>query len=88
VVKLRDWDDNNCLDPKFLPLQPVKETQFGGWSFNATTNKLTLIFEWDQSGASVVEAWDYNVIQLSTDHFLLMDDTDPAERNYMRLERR
>ncbi len=87
-TKYRDWQDNNCQNPLFQPIETSKETIGGGWSFDGATNKMTLIFEMNDTGASVVEAWEYDVVKISNSQFLLADLSNPSERYYLRFEKR
>ncbi|HEY0058623.1 MAG TPA: hypothetical protein VGB56_05775 [Flavisolibacter sp.] len=86
-TKHRDWDDNNCQSPKFHPVETENETRFGGWNFDAATNRLTLIFELDQAGTSLIQAWEFDVVKINNGHFIVVDNSDPTERFSMRLEK-
>lgn len=59
----------------------------GAWAYNSITNKIILIFEFDDMGIPVQEAWEYDVIKVSNNNFIMVDNWDPQFPYYMRLEK-
>ncbi len=59
----------------------------GGWSFNSSTKKLTIIFEIDEFGYSMVEAWEFNVIKETNTNFIIIDQSDPTDPYFIRLQK-
>lgn len=59
------------------------DTLVGGWSYNSTTHKMILIFEFDYYGVPEPEAYEYDVIKVNDNHFILKDIDD----YYIRFER-
>ena len=60
------------------------DSLIGGWSLNSTTNKLLLIFEFDYMGYPEPEVWEYDVIKVNNNHWIMKD---PWYDYYIRLER-
>jgi hypothetical protein len=85
--KLLLRDSSTCQRFKFSPVESYSEAMTGAWSFNSATNKITMIFETDGYGTSVVEAWEYDVVKVNNTHFIMIDNYDPAYPYYMRLQK-
>ena len=56
----------------------------GAWSYNSTTGKMVIIFEFDDNGIATPEAYEYKLIKLSNNKIYLYDQ-DWEE--YLRLEK-
>jgi hypothetical protein len=80
-------DSSSCQQIKFSAPSNYAYGFTGAWSFNSVTNKILLVFETDSDGNSVVEAWEYDVIKINNDHFILADNYDPTHINYYRLQK-
>lgn len=57
---------------------------FGGWSYNSTTGSLLLIFDLNYNNLVEPEIWEFKVIKINNNHFLMYD---PIENQYIRWER-
>ncbi|MDZ4794538.1 MAG: hypothetical protein SGI83_09695 [Bacteroidota bacterium] len=86
IEQLKDLDQFNstCSQFTFYPIDNYADSLTGAYSFNSTTNKLILIFEFDGLGLPDPEYWEYDVIKLNNNHFILRD---PIENYYIRFER-
>jgi len=87
AFKLVDNTTSNCQQIFWEPVAVDIDAITGGWTFNSATNKITLIFEFDDSGIPVVEAWEYDVIKVSNNHFIMVDNYDPSFPYFMRMEK-
>ncbi len=85
--KYLNHPSSTCQQFVFEPVSSYSDAMIGGWSFNSATNKITLIFESDYSGQSVVEAWEYDVVKVSNNQFIMVDTNDPTFPYFMRLEK-
>jgi hypothetical protein len=56
----------------------------GAWSYNSSTNKMILIFEFDDLGYPEPEVWEFDVIKVSDTHWILRD---PWDDYYYRWQR-
>ena len=56
----------------------------GAWSYNSTTGKMIIIFDFDDMGIAEPEAYEYKLIKLSNNKILL-NDQDWGD--YLRLEK-
>ncbi len=60
------------------------DTVLGAYNYDAATKKLILIFEFDMQGIPEPEYWEYTVIKINDNHFILRD---PIDDYYIRFER-
>lgn len=60
------------------------EKTLGGWSYNSTTGSLLLIFDLNYYNIMEPEVWEYKVIKINNNHFLMYV---PGEDIYIRWER-
>jgi hypothetical protein len=63
---------------------PYTDTTTGGYSYNATTNKIVFIWEFDAQGIPEPDLWEYEVTKINDNHFILRD---PTSNYYIRFER-
>jgi hypothetical protein len=82
-----DYMNSTCSNILFYPTSNYTDIITGAWSFNSATNKVTLIFEFDDMGVPIVEAWEYDVIKLNNNHFIMIDNTYPADPFYIRWQK-
>ena len=75
---------STCTQFVFYPVENWSDSITGAWSFNSSTNKMVLIFEFDSSGYPDPEVWEYNVIKVSDTHWILKD---PWDDYYYRWQR-
>lgn len=82
-----DMGVGSCSHIVFGPTQDEAELITGAWSYNSATHKITLIFEFDDMGVPVEEAWEYDVIKVNNNHFIMVDNWDPSDPYFMRMEK-
>jgi hypothetical protein len=63
------------------------QTIKGAWSYNSTTHKLIIVFEFEDTGVPIEEASEYNLIQVNSKNAILADITNPSYPNYIRMEK-
>ncbi len=80
-----DFDNSTCSQIRYLPLEKDVVKSIGGWSFNSTTSKLTIVFDYSDPGSVNFEAWEYKLIKVSNNNFLLQDLASPP--GYIRFEK-
>lgn len=83
-IKFLDDNGSTCTQFIFHPVMNYKDSIMGAWSFNSTTNKMILIFEFDSSGYPDPDIWEYDVIKVSNTQWILKD---PWDDYYYRWER-
>jgi hypothetical protein len=59
----------------------------GAWTFNSTTNKIIMVFEFDDMGIPVEEIWEYDVTKVNNNHFIMIDNADPLDPYFYRMEK-
>jgi hypothetical protein len=79
--------NSNCSNLVATPVQTQTEIFTGAWSYNSSANKLVIVFEFDDTGLPVEEAYEFNLIKVNNKNLLLVDNTDPAEPEYSRFEK-
>ena len=82
--KSLDIQNSNCSQFIFNPIFNFGDSVTGAYSFNLNTNKLVLIFEFDYQGIPNPEYWEYDVIKINDNHFILRD---PIDDYHIRFER-
>lgn len=75
---------SSCSLFSFMPVSNYSDSLTGAYSFNSTTNKLVFIWEFDSQGIPDPDYWEYNVIKINDNHFILRD---PIDNYYIRFER-
>jgi hypothetical protein len=85
-VKYVDQGTSTCQQLVYATA-PENYFMTGGWSYNSATNKITIIFEFDDFGIPTVEAWEYDVIRVSNNNFIMVDNWDPSNPYYIRLQK-
>jgi len=85
--RILDAQNSNCTNFVFFPIDNTTDVITGAWSFNSSTNKITLIFEFDDMGIPVVEAWEYDVIKVANNNFIMVDNWDPTDPFYIRWQK-
>lgn len=78
---------STCQQVTYEMMPTESDQMTGAWSYNSTTKKITLIFEFDDMGTPIVEAWEYDVIKVSDSHMILVDNFDPAWPYYIRFQK-
>ncbi len=77
---------STCTQFNFFPIETWTEKVTGGWSYNSTTGKMILIVEFDDTGATDPDVWEYDVIKVSNTHWILRD-TDASYEDLYRWQR-
>jgi hypothetical protein len=88
----KDFEDDKNLDASlstcslfsFMPVSNYTDSLTGGYSFNPITNKLVFIWEFDSQGIPDPDYWEYDVIKINDNHFILRD---PIDNYSIRFER-
>jgi hypothetical protein len=86
-AKMVEPSTSTCQQVNYEMMPTESDQMTGAWSYNSTTKKITLIFEFDDLGTPVVEAWEYDVVKVSDSHMILVDNFDPAWPYYIRLQK-
>jgi hypothetical protein len=82
-----DYVNSSCSNPVSTPVESEAETITGAWSYNSTTHKLIVVFEFDDGGLPVEEANEFDVIQVNSKNMILADKSDPTDPYYSRFEK-
>lgn len=82
-----DYYNSTCSNIVFAPTQSEKEALTGAWSYNSTTHKLIIVFEFNDSGIPVEEAYEFNVMKVNDKNMILVDNSDPSDPYYSRFEK-
>ena len=78
-----NYSSSSCSNYVFNTLTDSDQIT-GAWSYNSTTGKMILIFDFDAMGGSDPEAYEYSLIKLNNNKLYLYDlDYD----EYLRLEK-
>jgi hypothetical protein len=82
-------DDANttCSNIVFNPVENEAESFTGAWSYNSTTHKFVIVFEFDDAGVPVEEAYEFDAVKLNDKSMILIDNTDPSDPYYSRFEK-
>ncbi len=87
TTKILDASSSTCSNFVFFAPQNSTDVMTGAWHYNSVTNKVTIIFEFDDLGTPVVEAWEYDVIKVNNNHFIMVDNWDPLYPYYIRWQK-
>ncbi len=82
--KYLNFLSSTCSQFVFQPLDNYGDSLTGAYSYNGTTSKLILIFEFDAQNLPDPEYWEYSVFKINDNHFILKD---PLDDYYIRFER-
>jgi hypothetical protein len=82
-----DYINTTCSNVLFAPTQSEAETVTGAWSYNSATHKLVMVFEFDDSGVPVEEAYEFDVMKVNDRDMVLVDRGDPSDPYYSRFEK-
>jgi hypothetical protein len=82
-----DYVNSSCTNPISTPAESEAEKIAGAWSYNSTTHKLIIVFEFDDAGLPVEEANEFDVIQVNSKNMVLVDNSDPTDPYYSRFEK-
>ena len=52
-----------------------------------TTHKLIIVFEFDDAGIPVEEAYEFDAVQVNNKNVILVDNSDPSDPYYSRFEK-
>jgi|CXWL01.1.fsa_nt_gi hypothetical protein len=75
---------STCTQFFFRPVENYKDSLTGAYSYNSTTNKLVFIWEFDAQGIPDPDYWEYDVIKINDNHFILRD---PIDNYFIRFQR-
>lgn len=64
---------STCSQFSFYPVDIWSYTILGGWSFNAASNRLILIFDFEVSGSPDPQVGEYTVQKINNNHMILQD---------------
>ena len=82
--KWLNFNQSTCSQFIFEPIQTYKDSVMGAWSYNSTTNKMILIFEFDANGNPEPDVWEYNVIKVNDNNWILRDPWDDFYYRWQR----
>jgi hypothetical protein len=82
-----DYMNATCSNIVFRPVENEAEILTGAWSYNSATRKLIIVFEFDDAGIPVEEAYEFDVIKVNDKNVILVDNTDPSDPYYSRFEK-
>jgi hypothetical protein len=82
-----DYYNSSCSNFMFAPTQNEAESLTGAWSYNSTTHKLIIVFEFDDAGIPVEEAYEFDAIKVNDKNMILVDNSDPTDPYYSRFEK-
>lgn len=85
--KYIDYVNSSCSSILVSPVENEAENVTGAWSYNSTTHKLVIVFEFDDSGIPVEDAYEFDVIKVSDKNMILVDNSDPTDPYYSRFEK-
>jgi hypothetical protein len=85
--KTIDYQNATCSNVVFAPIQDEAEALTGAWSYNSTTHKLVIVFEFDDSGIPVEEAYEFDAIKVNDKNMIMVDNSDPSDPYYSRFEK-
>ena len=66
---------SSCSQYVFSPVEETVQHFIGAWNYNTATGKMVLIFEFDDAGNPTLEAWEYRVVKLNSNHMILVDES-------------
>jgi len=69
-----DLDASTCSNIVYRAEGSPVHEDIGGWSYNSTTKKLVLVFDFNGAGSSDPQAFEFTVTQQSASGFTLLDD--------------
>jgi len=75
---------SNCSQFVFRPIYVYTDTVIGAYHFNEATQRLILVYEFDELGVPVAEYYEYQLIKINDRHFILKDLVDDY---FIRFER-
>lgn len=82
-----DYTAATCSNIIFKPVENEAEMLTGAWSYNSTTHKLIIVFEFDDAGIPVEEAYEFDAVQVNNKNVILVDNSDPSDPYYSRFEK-
>lgn len=82
-----DYTSATCSNIIFKPLENEAEMLSGAWSYNSSTHKLIIVFEFNDAGIPVEEAYEFDAIKVNDKNVILVDNTDPSDPYYSRFEK-
>ncbi|HEY0066882.1 MAG TPA: hypothetical protein VGB46_05955 [Flavisolibacter sp.] len=86
-AKMVETSTSTCQQVNYEMMPTESDQMIGAWSYNSTTKKITIIFEFDDMGTPIVEAWEYDVVKVTDSHMILVDNFDPSWPYYIRLQK-
>lgn len=82
-----DMTASTCSQYVFNPIEDYADNFTGAWNYNSTTGKMVLVLEFDDAGIPSLEAWEFDVVKISNNHILLVDNLILGYPSYFRLEK-
>jgi hypothetical protein len=72
TYKIFDYVNSTCNNYVF-ETEPYEETIHGAWTYTASNQTMVLLFEFDDFGQAVAEAWEYKFQKVHNGKFYLYD---------------
>lgn len=82
-LRTADLSASTCSQLVFRQDDHITDTLSGAWNYNPATGKAVFVFEFDDYGQPVLEAWEYNIIKVNDRNMILYD---PIEHYFARFE--
>jgi hypothetical protein len=71
--KYVDVSTSTCSLINFHPIETWSDSITGGWSYNSASSSIMLIFEFDALGVPEPEIWEYGLIKVNDNHWIMRD---------------